>query len=141
MISLQNLTEGHFGGEVWMWIRRNPNPKKKEAPDCVIRAISIALGLRWYDVYDALCAVGRDECNMPSADAVWGRYLYSLGFKPFLLPEHCPKCITIKRFCVMFPHGTFVIGTGSHAVAVIDGNYYDSWDSGEEVPSFFWRIK
>lgn len=70
-----------------------------------------------------------------------GRYLYEQGFVPFLLPESCPSCITVKRFCVMFPHGTYIIGTGSHAVAVIDGNYYNSWDSGDEIPSYFWRIK
>ena len=34
-----------------------------------------------------------------------------------------------------------IIGTGKHAVAIIDGNYYDSWDSGNEIPSFFWRIR
>ena len=124
-----------------MWMKCNPNPAHKEVPDCVIRALTIALNKRWIDVYDDLCALGRREYNMPSADSVWGKYLYQTGFEPFLLPESCPSCITIKRFCVMYPRGTYVIGTGSHAVAVIDGNYYDSWDSGDEIPSFFWRIK
>ena len=123
-----------------MWIRSNPNPKGKQAPDCVIRAISIALGMSWYEVYDDLCAVGRIDCNMPSADAVWGHYLQMRGFRPFLLPGSCPQCVTIKEFCKMFSQGIYVIGTGSHAVAVKDGDYYDSWDSGEEVPSFFWKI-
>lgn len=123
-----------------MWIRHNPNPAHKEVPDCVIRAISIALGLSWLEVYDELCWLGRIEFNMPSADAVWGKYLYSHGFEPFLLPISCPKCVTIREFCKIFYEGTYIIGTGSHAVAVIDGNYYDSWDSGDEIPSFFWKI-
>jgi hypothetical protein len=25
------------------------------------------------------------------------------------------------------------VGTGTHVVAVIDGDYYDAWDSGNEV--------
>lgn len=124
-----------------MWIKTNPNPEYKQVPDCVIRALSTALNKSWLEVYDDLCAIGRVEYNMPSADAVWGKYLYQQGFEPFLLPETCPKCITVKRFCIMYPHGIYVIGTGSHAVAVIDGDYYDSWDSGNEQPSFFWRIK
>ena len=124
-----------------MWMRSNPNPLRKEAPDCVIRALCIALNRRWMDIYDDLCAIGRKECNMPSADAVWGKYLYQQGFEPFLLPQSCPQCITVKLFCKMFPRGVYIIGTGSHAVAVIDGDYYDSWDSGNEVPSFFWRIQ
>ena len=35
----------------------------------------------------------------------------------------------------------YLIGTGSHAVAVIDGDYYDSWDSGNEIPAYFWRVR
>ena len=124
-----------------MYIRANPNPKGKEAPDCVIRALAIALGRSWYEVYDELCVLGRRECNMPSADAVWGKFLYLMGFEPFLLLEACPRCVTVEAFARMFPRGVYIIGTGSHAVAVIYGDYYDSWDSGEEVPSFFWRIR
>lgn len=123
-----------------MWIRTNPNPMHKEVPDCVIRALCIALNRRWIDIYDDLCKLGRKEFNMPSADAVWGRYLYEQGFKPFQLPESCPRCTTIATFCRMYTRGVYIIGTGSHAVAVIDGDYYDSWDSGNEIPSFFWRI-
>lgn len=124
-----------------MWINCNPNPKRKNVPDCVIRALVIALNKSWYDVHDELCELSREECSVTCDDNVWGRYLYQMGFEPFLLPGTCPSCITIKRFCIMYPHGTYIIGTGSHAVAVIDGNYYDSWDSGNEIPSFFWRIK
>ena len=123
-----------------MWIRCNPNPGRKEVPDCVIRAIAIALHKSWVEIYDDLCDLGRVEFNMPSADAVWGKYLYQKGFEPFLLPESCPRCVTIKRFCQIYSHGTYIIGTGSHAVTVINGDYYDSWDSGNEIPSFFWKI-
>lgn len=124
-----------------MWIYRNPNPKGKVVPDCVVRAISIALNKSWYRVYDEICDVGRMDANMPSADSVWGHYLFLCGFEPFLLPISCPKCTTINEFTKMYPYGTYIIGTGSHAVAVIEGDYYDSWDSGDEIPSFFWRIK
>lgn len=123
-----------------MWKRVNPNPAYKEVPDCVIRAIVIALDMNWLQVYDELCALGRLEFNMPSADTVWGKYLYQKGFEPFILPHTCPRCVTIRQFCRYFPIGTYIIGTGSHAVAIIDGDYYDSWDSGDEIPSFFWRI-
>lgn len=124
-----------------MWLKTNPNPGHKEVPDCVVRAICIALNARWIDVYDDLCELGRQEFNMPSADSVWGKYLYTRGFEPFLLPHNCPNCITIKQFCRMYQRGRYIIGTGSHAVAVIDGDYYDSWDSGDQIPSFFWRIR
>lgn len=124
-----------------MWMRTNPNPAHKEVPDCVIRAISIALNKRWIDVSDELYAVARREYSVTCDDHVWGRYLYELGFEPFLLPRDCPNCVTIDEFCRIYPVGIYIIGTGSHAVAIINGDYYDSWDSGNEIPSFFWRIR
>ena len=124
-----------------MWIYANPNPDRKEVPDCVIRAICIALNKPWLEVSDELYSVARSQYSITSDDNIWGRYLYSLGFEPFVLPAVCPKCTTIKEFTAMYPHGTYIIGTGYHAVAVLEGNYYDSWDSGNEIATFFWRIK
>ena len=124
-----------------MWVYANPNPEKKQVPDCVIRAICIALNKPWLEVSDGLYAFARREHSVTCDDNIWGHYLYSLGFEPFLLPESCPRCITIKEFSKMHPYGIYIIGTGKHAVAIIDGNYYDSWDSGNEIPSFFWRIR
>ena len=124
-----------------MWIRCNPTPLGKSTGDCVIRAISIATAQSWRQVYRDLCDLGEVECELPNMNNVWGRYLSEMGLEQFLLPESCPKCITVRAFCERYPKGTYVIGTGSHAVAVIDGDYYDSWDSGNEVPSYFWRVK
>ena len=122
-----------------MWVRCNPNPKRKHVPDCVIRALAIALNKRWLEVYDELYFLGREEADVSCHDLLWGMYLKLHGFDQFALPASCPECITINEFTKHYPKGTYIIGTGSHAVAVIDGNYYDSWDSGEEVPTFFWK--
>lgn len=35
-----------------MWIYANPNPENKQVPDCVIRAICIALNMPWLQVSD-----------------------------------------------------------------------------------------
>ena len=123
-----------------MWIRTNPNPDRKEVGDCVIRAIAIALNRPWVDVYDDLYLLGRHEHDMMSSNEIWGMYLYNNGFEPFLLPKACPKCTTVREFAKRFPRGRYIIGTGTHAVAVIDGDYYDSWDSGNTVPAYFWRV-
>lgn len=124
-----------------MWVRANLNPRKKNVGDCVIRAIAAATGKSWFEVYDDLCHVGRQELDMPSADHVWGLYLYRLGFEPFLVSDQCPACMTIREFCRRYPRGTYIIGTGKHAVAVIDGDFWDSYDSGDMLVSFFWKVK
>ena len=124
-----------------MWIRCNPNPLGKQTSDCVVRAIAIATEQSWKRTYRELCELGEIECELPNSNFVWGMYLKDKGAKQFLLPESCPQCITVRAFCEKYPDGIYVIGTGSHAVAVVDGDYYDSWDSGNEVPSYFWRVK
>ena len=123
-----------------MWIRLNPNPRKKHVGDCVIRAIAIATNQSWLDVYDELFLYGREEYDMMSSNATWGLMLYDMGFDPFILPDACPECVTVREFTRMFPVGTYIVGTGSHAVAVIDGNYYDTWDSGNAVPAYFFKV-
>ena len=122
-----------------MWIRCNPNPLGKQTGDCVVRAIAIATNRSWRETYQQLCRVGEIECEMPSSNYVWGLVLKAQGYEQFLLPETCPRCVTVRAFCEMYPEGVYVIGTGNHAVTVIDGDYYDSWDSGNEVPTYFWK--
>ena len=124
-----------------MWVRCNPNPLGKQAGDCVVRAIAIATQRSWQDVYADLCKQGRRMCDMPSSNSVWGTFLKEEGFRQFLLPESCASGVTVRACCDRYPEGIFIIGTGNHAVAVIDGDYYDSWDSGDEVPSYFWEIR
>ena len=124
-----------------MWIRINPNPGKRYVGDCVIRAIAVATGKPWLDVYDELYRMGRKVYDMMSANETWGTYLYRLGFKPFLLPDACPECVTVRDFARIFHEGSYIIGTGSHAVAVVDGNYYDTWDSGNTHPKYFFEAE
>lgn len=73
---------------------------------------------------------------MPSGNSVWGRYLENLGWIFHRLPDTCPSCYTVRDFALDHPHGTYIIGTGDHAVAVIDGAVYDMWDSRDEVPVY-----
>lgn len=124
-----------------MWIYANPNPCRQEEPDCVIRAIAIATDRSWRRVHWDLCMMSHDKCTMPSVNWLWGLYLSKHGFERFLLPDSCPECISVREFARRYPEGTYVIGTGSHAVCVINGNWYDAWDSAEETPTYFYRKK
>ena len=124
-----------------MWIRCNPNPLGKTTGDCVVRAIAIATDQSWRKTYRQLCDLGEIHADMPSSNYIWGTYLRQRGARQFLMPESCPECITVKAFCERYPEGVYVIGTGDHAVAVIDGDWYDSWNSEDEIPTYFWRVK
>ena len=74
---------------------------------------------------------------MPSANAVWGAYLRSQGFKRHIIPNTCPDCYTLNDFCEDHPNGMYIVALQNHVVAVNDGDYFDTWDSGEEMPLYY----
>lgn len=120
-----------------MYIYKNPNPDKSIVGDCVVRAIAIALHQGWKETYLDLCYQGLTLCDMPSSNKVWKKYLQDNGFNIGIIPNTCPDCYTVAEFTKDNKDGTYILGTGTHVVAVIDGDYYDTWDSGEEVPLFY----
>ena len=120
-----------------MFIYTNPNPTNKRPGDCAIRAIAIATSTTWESAYIALCKEGLSMADLPNSNAVWGAYLKKLGFKREVIPNTCPDCYTVEDFCEDHPEGTYVLGTGSHTVTVIDGNAYDAWNSLSEIPTFY----
>ena len=119
------------------WIPFNPNPESKYVGDCVIRALSLALNKDWSSTYLELMVKGYEMCDMPSSNAVWAAYLRSKGYTRHTIPNECPDCYTVNEFCIDNPRGVYILATGTHVVTVKDGKYYDTWDSGNEVPMYF----
>lgn len=122
-----------------MYVYTNPNPDGIHVEDCVVRAIAIATDRSWDNIFFHLCLQAYLMKNMPSVNKVWGNYLSTIGFSRYMLPDTCPDCYTVREFCLDHPRGTYILATGSHVVAVIDGDYYDAWDSGDEQPTSVWR--
>lgn len=122
-----------------MFVYYNPNPNRNLVGDCVVRALCKLLNKRWLEVYAGICAQGAIMFDMPSSNAVWGAYLRRLGFVKEMLPDYCPDCYSVRDFCLDHPYGQYVLMLSGHVVAVEDGCYYDTWDSGDEIPLFYWR--
>lgn len=122
-----------------MWSEYNPNPSGRRVGDCVIRAIAKALNIDWETAYLMVTVQGYIMNDMPSSNAVWGSLLKRNGFKREAIPNTCPECYTIKDFAQDYPIGTYVVGTGNHVVTIIDGVIYDSWNSQDEIPQYFWK--
>lgn len=120
------------------YIPFNANPERNLVGDCVIRAISKITGQDWEKTYIEIALQGFIMHDMPSSNNVWDAYLYTQGFNRRVIPNTCPDCYTVKDFCNDNPRGTFLLATGTHVIAVVDGNYYDTWDSGNEVPIYYY---
>lgn len=117
------------------------NPVGRRVGDCAVRAVAKALDMGWEGAYIALVINGLQMGDLPNADSVWGATLRQHGFKRMNIPNECPDCFTVADFVEENPKGIYVIGTGNHVVTAIDGNYFDSWDSGAEVVQHVWYRK
>ena len=100
-----------------MWREYNNNPKGHRVGDCAVRAVSVALGVDWDTAYAMLAAEGFERKDMPSSDAVWGSLLLRNGF----VREACPDC-----------------RDGGHVAAADNGVLFDSWDSENEIPIYYY---
>lgn len=124
-----------------MFVSYNANPDQNRTTDCAIRAISTVLGQDWEQTYIGVVVEGFMLHDMPDANHVWGSYLKSKGFIRRAIPDECPDCYTVSDFCRDNPQGVYLLAVSGHVIAVIDGNYYDTWDSGGEIPIYFWTKK
>lgn len=117
----------------------NPNPAGRSVGDCAVRALAKALGQTWEETYTGLALEGFIRGDLPNADGVWGPYLRKHGFTRYLLPDACPDCYTVADFAADHPWGTFILSMpGRHVLCVQDGQWHDSWDSGNEIPAYYW---
>lgn len=121
------------------YVQYNINPCGKSVGDCVIRAISTALDQPWEKTYLDICLQGLTMCDLPSANATWGAYLREKGFVRHAIPHELADDYSVNDFCEDNPEGTFILACSGHVVAVIDGKYYDSWQSGDVTPLYYWE--
>lgn len=122
-----------------MWIKYNANPVANRVEDCAIRAVAVALDVSWKYAFDLIAKNAKEMGNVMHSNAVFGSVLRQHGFKRFIVPNSCPDCYTLIDFCMDNPEGVYVVGLDSHVVAVVDGNYIDTWDSGNEIPIYYWK--
>ena len=121
------------------WRKYNPNPTGKSVGDCAVRAIAKALDTDWETAYHLIARAGFKMGDMPSSNAVWGSVLRQHEFRRYALPNTCPDCYTAEQFAEDHPTGTYVLGFGNHVATLRDGFVFDSWDSTQETPQFYWK--
>ena len=109
--------------------------------DCTQRAISAALDVDWDTASDMIYEMAKAMGTTTHDDAAWGAVLRRNGFMRAAIPNTCPDCYTAEDFCRDHPQGTFVLAFGGHVACVQDGRLFDSWDSSQEIPHFYWYKK
>lgn len=120
-----------------MFVKLNCNPDSKNVGDCVIRALSKTLDQSWEETYLGICLQGYTMHDMPSSNSVWGAYLRSKGYARHILPMNYPVGYSVADF-VLEHNDNCVLALDGHVVSACNGDYFDTWDSGDKPVLYYW---
>lgn len=116
----------------------NPNPNSNEkATDCSIRAYCAAQDIKWDEAYDIACQYGKSNAFMPNDGKICDMIMEEEFGMTMVKLDKEEKGSTVKDFTINHPNGIYILVCPSHLVTVIDGQYYDSWDSGKKKVKYY----
>lgn len=107
---------------------------KDEYGDCTIRALSKVLNITWLEAFDLTIPYCREYqtpniFNVPTM--IERDIMKKLGFDYYgVSNKKGTKRPTVKEFAKSHKQGRYILNVANHEVAVVDGIYYDTWDSG-----------
>lgn len=102
---------------------RSQSKRKRQTNDCTVRAIAIAMGRDYDEVYDALAARGRRSGRKFKVDV----YLEEIGLKKTTFPAQAgQRRYHVDDFIRDHQNGTYIVKVAKHVFAVIDGVMHDT---------------
>lgn len=126
-----------------LFIYYQPNKKdlKDNYGDCVIRSLTKVTGKSWLEVFDELIPISREEQCPYNCKPCYEKYLTENLNMMYngISNKKGSKRPTVKSFAKDHPTGTYILRVANHVVAVVDGHYYDTWDSGDKSLYGYWE--
>lgn len=134
----------------------NQNPKNRLTGDCIIRAISRAMGLPYERVLFELAYMSSETGYSMGDKKNIDKYMEYYGWKRFNQPKfRNGKKYTGDQFCIaqqsilygdgntgnweIYPSDRIVAKIGGHhIVAIVDGKVNDTWDSTDGCIGVYW---
>ena len=133
----QDIVFAKLGNDGTRWIKYQPNPKKRSTGDCSIRAYTKAEGLTWDDAYDIAMKYGKKYAGLPDDSIIVDKILTEeFNYNSFSLKRN--QRMTINEFAASHTVGTYVVKTRGHLVAIVNGFYYDSYNSGDKKVTVYY---
>ena len=120
-----------------MYIYLNENPQGYHIPDCVIRAITLALGLDYFEVVKMLHLNGQElqcECLIVKC------YEKLLDYD-FNLPHYMSFGLTAEEVANDYPNSVLLLRMEGHLSTSICGVIYDIFDCSKMEITDFWIVK
>lgn len=124
----------------YKYYQPNKMDLKDQYGDCVIRALTKVVDKTWVEVFDELVPLARMLQCMPNGKAAYEAYLKEHGFEyQGISNKKGAKRPTVDSFAKENKEGVYFVRVANHVVAVVDGVYYDTWDSGDKSLYGYWK--
>ena len=117
------------------WRKYNPNPKSRNIGDCTLRSYCAAFDITWKEAFDIASKIAKQESSMIQyvSDKVLTDHFGCVVDEKYNKKVVKSKDrITVNEFAMSHPYGTYILHVRQHQVTVINGEYWDSWDSGDK---------
>jgi hypothetical protein len=123
----------------WKYYQPNKKDLKDDYGDCVIRALTKAMSKEWLEVFEELLPYARELQCMPNGKPCYEKYALANGFKYVgISNKKGTKRPTVQSFALAHKEGTYILRVAHHIVTVVDGYFYDTWDSGDSSLYGYW---
>lgn len=120
-----------------MFVYYNANPNKQEIGDCVIRAMSLALDLDYFEVVNMLYY----GSNFFNCDMLVRECYEKILEDEFKLERIKPKTYkTVQEVATEYSDNILLIRIKGHLTCSMYGRIYDIWDCSNEQVDVFWII-
>ena len=129
----------------YVYFQPNKKDLKDKTGDCQIRAFCKVLDIDWLTAFDLTIPICRElqtytifDCNLEKTKEA----METLGFTyTGISNKKGSTRPTVDSFAKSHPTGRYIVSLARHVVAVVDGKYYDTWDSGYKSLYGYYELK
>lgn len=125
---------------MFKYYQPNDKDEKDEFGDCAMRALCLTEDIPWLDAYDLMYKYSREiQCPM-NCKYGFEHIMRKLGYEYVgISNKKGSKRPTVKQMSKKIKDGKKAIAVvANHYVAMKDGNFYDTWDSGYKALYGYW---
>ena len=123
---------------IWLLYITTPiRPDNLKLPDCVIRAIQLAMDIPYSEVVMLL----RNNADYYKCNELCVCCYEKLLDNDFKLPHFIGNGLTVDEIAKRSPNNTLLIRMDSHITCAINGVVFDIFDCTNEIVTDFWVVK
>lgn len=124
------------------WRKYNPNPQDRNIADCTLRSYCAAFDISWDEAFDIASKIAKEDSSMIQyvSNKVITEH-FGCNIDESYKGTKAKDRITVNTFAMTHPYGTYILHVRAHQVTVKNGEYWDSWDSGDKKVDKIYIVK